>query len=219
MVRNADSLSGKKLLPGLGTNLQFKIEGVVERLNGILVGMIPDTCLIIQGHFASVADKVPDGTRTTIRYREGDTVYGFNAEFKGIISHPEHLAFITYPEEIETIERRRQRRFKCFLPAEVMIGDEKRPGIIQDISERGCTFVIKVSPGGRALPIRVSDSLTLAFQWPGMDKKEAIVAEVRSIQFSVEFYKNEMRLGVKKCDDASEVLKRIADYLATFEPV
>jgi hypothetical protein len=218
MKHNDVSLSEKGFLPPVGTALKLYLKGNPDPLQGVLVGIIPDKYLIVMGQFRAAAGTALEGRKTTVQFVREDTVYEFDSELSGVSCHPEEIAFITCPEKVEPIERRRQKRFACFLPAASVIGEEKHQGVIQEISERGCTFVIKASPGVKVPPMKISDPLTLSFQWPGMKKEEAIVGEVRSIQFSIEFYKNEMRLGVKKRKDASGVLKRIAEYFGTFEP-
>ena len=137
----------------LGTALQLQIDGISERVSGVLVGIVSGECLIVRGQFESLEGRLAEGHKTTVRYSHEGAVNTFASEFMGVITTPVELAFIKHPEQIEAIELRSHKRMECFLPAELIIRNEIYSGTIQDVSEKGCKFILDVSGGENRRPL------------------------------------------------------------------
>jgi len=214
---NDYSMLGEKFFIMPGIPLQLQIEGIFGSLKGVLAGMVPDEYLIIQGQFSGIADKLFKGNRATVRYVQKGVVYGFSSEFIGVILTPVELAFIKYPEKVETIELRSHKRIECFLPAELIFGKERHQGTILDISEGGCRCLIKASNEKELPALKINEQLTLMFQVPGIEGNQTISGEIRDTHYNLQFDTEEMRLGVKFHEDTSEVLKKIAEYIFSID--
>jgi len=201
----------------LGTALQFQIDGVSERFSGVFVGMVAGECLIIRGQFESLEGRLVEGHKTTARYTHEGAVNAFASEFMGAITTPVGLAFIKYPEEIEAVELRAHKRMECFLPAELIIRNETYSGTIQDISEKGCRFILDVSGGRESPAINEAERVTLVVQMPEAEERQEISGEARNVHFNAEFDTEEMHMGVRFQDETSESLKRIAEHVLAAE--
>jgi len=212
---NATSEEGP--LIALGTALQFQIDGVSERFSGVLVGMVAGEYLVIRGQFESLEGQLIEGHKTSVRYAHEGAVNAFASEFMGAITTPVELAFIKHPEEIEAIEIRAHNRMECFLPAELIIRNEICSGTIQDISEKGCKFILDVSGGRESPAIGESERVTLVVQMPEVEEKQEISGEVKNVHCNAEFDTEEMHVGIKFQDETSESLKRIAEHISTVE--
>jgi hypothetical protein len=208
----ANNKAEKNLIIALGTTLHLNIDGVADGLTGVLVGMVPNEYLIIQGQFYDIEDKLCKESKAIVRYVHEAIVYKFSSQLLGVISTPVELGFLAYPEEIETIELRSNKRIECFLPAELVIRGEKYQVVIRDISEGGCRLKAKL-PKGKALPaITSNDQLTLIAQLSGKEYPQLILGEVRHIQFLSDFDAEEMHIGAKFHERGLEDLKTIIEH-------
>ena len=59
-----DSRLGKNLTMPLETTLQLQINGLADRFTGVLVGMVTDEYLIIQGKFENITTDLYNGNKT-----------------------------------------------------------------------------------------------------------------------------------------------------------
>lgn len=207
----ANNKTEQNLTLPLGTRLHFKIDEVADRFTGVLVGMVPKEYLIIQGQFSDIEDKLGKDNKTTVRYVHEKIAYTFSCQLLGVIATPVELGFLTYPEKIETIELRFNRRRECFLPAELVIRGEKYQVVICDISEGGCRLKAKL-PKGKALPaITSNEHLTLVARLAGKEHPQLILGEVRHIQYNADFDSEEMEIGVKFHERGLRDLKAIIE--------
>lgn len=213
---NASAEEG--LVLAIGTALQAQIAGVSERISGVLVGVVAGECLIIRGQFDSLEGLSVEGQRATVHYIQQGARKAFAGEWIGAITSPVELAFIKYPEEIETIELRAHKREECFLPADIKIRNEVYSGIVQDISEKGCRFILDVSGGGEAPAIGKAEQVIVVVHLPEAEEKEEIAGEVRNAHFAAEFDTEEMHVGIEFQDETPESLKRIAENIMAAEP-
>jgi hypothetical protein len=202
----------------LGTSLALEIDGVAERLSGILVGIVPGECLIVRGQFESLEGQGAEGRTITVQYSREGAANSFASEFMGAITTPLELAFIAYPEEIEAIELRAHKRRECFLPAELVVRNEIYAGAIQDISEKGCKFILDVSGGRESPAIEGSEQVILVVEAPEGEERQEIAGEARNVHFNAEFDAEEMQVGIKFQDEAPESLKSTIENTLTPEP-
>jgi len=206
-----DVSSPKGPVIALGTPVQLQIDGVSERLYGVLVGMIAGECLIIRGQFDSLEGQAIEGKKATVGYPHEGAANTFASEWMGAITTPVELAFVKYPEEIEVRELRAHERMECFLPAELIIRNETYAGTIQDISERGCKFILNISGGRESPEINEPERVTLLVHMPEAEERQEISGEARNVHFSAAFDAEEMHVGIQFLGEASEGLKRIAE--------
>jgi hypothetical protein len=203
----ADNKTEKDQIIALGTTLHLKIDGGAEGFKGVLVGIVPNEYLIIKGQFYEIEHKSCKESETIVRYVHEGIVYKFSSLLLGVISTPVELGFLTYPEEIETIELRSHKRTECFFPAELIIRNEKYQVVIQEVSEGGCKFKAKLPKGEKLPAIKKNDPLTLMAQLSGKEDAQTILGEARHIQFLSDFDTEEMYTGVKFHEPGPQELK------------
>jgi c-di-GMP-binding flagellar brake protein YcgR len=172
---------------------------------------VPNEYLIIQGQFYDIEEKLCRESKTTARYVHEGIVCAFSSQLIEVIATPVELGFLTYPEKIEPIQLRSNRRIECFLPAELVIRGDKYQVVIRDISEGGCRLRGKLPKGKTSLAIARNDQLTLVAQLPEDEHAQIILGEVRRIQFLSDFDAEEMDIGVKFHKRGLENLKTIIE--------
>ena len=133
--------SDNRRLPNvrLGIQLQIKIAGVEKQLKSNLVGMVPDEYVIIQGpKMQGIETKLFLGNEIRVIFLSFGTVYGFNASILNYVTSPARLIILSFPEEVEKIELRKDARVDRYLPATASVRgrEEELSGMILDISPR-----------------------------------------------------------------------------------
>ena len=184
---------GKSFMLPVGTPLQVEIEGVTVKLNSMSLGLFPEQYIIIKypyGHNIGALDhKLCRGNRVSVRYLNGGAIWGFLSDVIGVSTDPVRVVFIELPSAIVRHNLRQATRVACSLPAEIcgmagvdngIIPDIVHSGIVFDISLCGCAFNMGIPSAGQRLPdIKMNESVTLALQMPGIEKKFDLSGEVR----------------------------------------
>ena len=131
----------------VGAKLLFELGGMEERrLGGVLVGWKTNNVLLASVPlFAGIRDYLQVGRHATCRYMYEGIVYGFRSKILGYITSPDSLLFLSYPEQWESLELRKQQRVPCFFPARFLIDGQVLEGILNDITVAGCR--IECGPG------------------------------------------------------------------------
>ncbi len=136
---------------------------------------------------ADYKDIIIAGGNVVVRYiiegQHGECV-AFSTTIEHVLSIPERLIFLNYPERIENRQLRSYQREKVYLPAQIShkVMDGKISGTcingyIVDISSRGCQFSFKAQlgqSGVKKLPIYISITLV------GYDKPLLVNAHVKN---------------------------------------
>ena len=127
------------------------------------------------------------GGNVVVRYivegQHGECV-AFSTTIEHVLSIPERLIFLNYPERIENRQLRSYQREKVYLPAQIShkvidgkVSGTCIDGYIVDISSSGCQFSFKAQAGQsgvKKLPIYISITLV------GYDKPLLINAHVKN---------------------------------------
>ncbi len=218
------SKSGKPFFFPAGTPMQVEINGVSLKMSSVSVGYLADNCLIIKypstGSFGSIASRLFKGNIVTVRYINDGDVLGFQSELLGTTNDPVRLLFIAYPAVIARRSLRSSRRIECYLPANLELIDRAKgedvvqDGVITDISRTGCSFnMVKGSPERMLPDVRMNDPITLYLQFPGVEDKIDLRANVRNIQRDSQ----KMRMGMQFIDLDEKRKMSIMEYTATLE--
>lgn len=145
-----------------GTKVQLVFPGDEERVCGIMVGLFPESYLILSIPFTTgIKKKAKKKHVVTGRYVNCGTVYGFRAMVMNYITDPASLLFLEYPPQVEVLELRREPRVPCLFPATLSrSGEAPRAAIISDISPSGCRVCIRGTAG---VPYASGDRVMLDF--------------------------------------------------------
>jgi c-di-GMP-binding flagellar brake protein YcgR len=215
--------SGKPFFFPAGLQIQVEISGVSIKMSSISVGYLADNYLIIKypstGAFGSIASKLFKGNKVTVRYISNGSVFGFQSELLGTTSVPARLLFIACPSVIARHNLRSNRRFECYLPADLNVdrvkgGDVVQEGIITDISSTGCSFnMVKGSPEQSLPDVRLTDTIVLRSQLPGMENRIELSGNVKNMQRDSQG----IRMGIMFNEIEEERKMRIIEYISTLE--
>jgi len=135
---------GKRLFIELGTCLQVETEGIEVPLRSELIGMEVGKYLIIKVNpLSDEKEEYLTKNNLLVKFFHKNAILGFNARTLSIISSPEHLLFISYPESIRNYNIRSSKRIDCFLPVKLEIEFNLVEGTVIDINNSGCCCNVK----------------------------------------------------------------------------
>jgi c-di-GMP-binding flagellar brake protein YcgR len=208
-----DFYKGKRVSIDIGTQLQVSIEGVDYKYISTLIGMEPDKYLIIhaQGSMINSArHKLFRGSKLLIRYLYKGSAFGFQSELIQDIYAPLKLLFLKYPEIIEEHNFRSGERIACVLPIKIKINNEEKTGIIQDLSKKGCSCIVKEAEKDKKLPsVQIDEQVTLICQFPLIEGTHAILGKVRNFRID----NKQLMLGIMFNEVKPELEDLIGQYI------
>ena len=209
-MKNTDS---NELDYKLGAPLQVEITGLTKRIESELLGVFPNRCLMIRlpesrAFFFHERSRI--GSKVIVRYIHDGYVFGFNAKLLDTLFVPAKILFITYPKTVEKFNLRASPRFQCMLPATFNFKDRSYSGIILDISEGGCRYLIKASED-RSLPlIEINQRAMIHFRLPGASEKHITFTLIKNMHIDFD----ELRLGLQFIDVPDSVRSAVATYIS-----
>ena len=201
---------GAKLILDLGGTESRRVAGelVGWKSSKTLLASIP---LLV-----GIRDYVEVGRHITCRYMHDGTVYGFKSRILGYITNPDSLVFLSYPDQWESLDLRKQQRLPCFFPASFEIVDQQVMGILNDISEFGCR--IQCGPSREEILEKIVLGAETVIRFVAFDAQSSYSIPALIVNASTD-EKKITAIGFKFpriSDDFKDVLnthiKRIQDY-------
>ena len=222
MGQDADSgkgPQGTRLSLELGGVLLLQFQGLEDRFKATFVGMETGAFLIVRTPASPfLKEHLLSGNHVTVRFVHLGNAFGFRSSVLSHSASPVPLLFLSYPQQIETLNLRKAKRLECFIPASARIGDGGLAGLITDISTDGCRFSFKLPKGRQEVPMEVEDELTLSFPLLGMEGEQVFHGLIMNLSRDPE----KISLGVRFDKITPEVagnieayLRRVADFQGT----
>lgn len=210
------SNQGMRLNVELNNPLSIQIEGMEGHFRSILVGLVPQEYLIIRiPSFFSDQNQLHEGKHLTVQYQSLGKIYGFSSNIVGIVDKPYPLIFLSYPEEVDNLHRRKNPRVSCYIPAIANLKKTELKGVISDISRNGCKFIIKVPSILQLQQILVVNDIKLSFPLSGMRGMQNFQGKVRNttqdkerIAWGIEFEKIDAEIS----NSIKTYIDRMAEY-------
>ncbi len=196
---------------GLGVPVQFQLIGKNDKLRstGFLAGMIPEEYLMVRvPAIPGILSRLSEGEPVVVRYIYEGHVYGFNSTILTFISKPGLMAFITYPDKVETMSLRETQRIPCCLSATIKTDGGEYRAVIVDISEGGSRVCLEEG-FGESLSFDLGQTMELSFQFIGVAENQLISCTVRNLKRDAQLYE----IGFQFDQENQAVLKKVKEYL------
>jgi len=222
MAQNEDSgkeSRGTRLSLELGGILLIQFQGIEDRFKASFVGMEADDFLIVRTPASPLLkEHLLPGNQVTVRFVHLGNAYGFRSSILSHIANPVPLMFLSYPQQIETLNLRKARRISCLIPAWAQLKDHRFDGMITDISPDGCRFSFRLAKGQQEAAIEVQDELTLSFPLLGMKGEQSFHGSIMNLGRDLEKVSLGMRFDSTPPEASANIeayLKRVADFHGT----
>ena len=211
-----NSNQGMRLNVELSNPLSIQIEGMEGHFKSILVGLVPQEYLIIRiPSFLPDQNQLHEGKHLTVQYQSLGKIYVFLSNIIGLVDKPYPLIFLSYPETVDSLHRRKNPRVNCYIPAIANLEKTELKGVISDISRNGCKFIIKVPSILQLQQILVVNDIKLSFPLSGMRGMQNFQGKVRNttqdkerIAWGIEFEK----LDAEISNSIETYIDRMAEY-------
>jgi c-di-GMP-binding flagellar brake protein YcgR len=197
----------QRLFVELGTSLLMETHEKVNSLSGKLIGMKVGSYLIVEvSGVKSDSLTLSKGEQVQIKYANQDDIFSFSSIVLRILNQPDNLFFLQYPDKVKSCNIRSHKRVDCFLPIHGKTHDRQYPGIITNISAKGCLCMIDHFKSWENIN---GQEIELIFSYGDLETL-SINGEIRSTQIQGQ----QIKLGIKfnKVDQFSQSL------LATLVP-
>ncbi len=136
-------MTRSQLQLSVGEKFLIHFAGETNSIKTEVVGFSNDNYVIVHAPLIpGIRQKALENNEIIVRYFNEGIVYGFKSNLINYLNKPEPLLFITYPNKIEKMELRKNRRVSCNIPAKIYIEDKDYQGLIVDISIQGCRIFI-----------------------------------------------------------------------------
>jgi c-di-GMP-binding flagellar brake protein YcgR len=177
----------------LGADLLIQLPNEHTRFRATLVGMKIDEYLIIQmPPVPGITSQLKKGDAIVKRYVMNGCIYGFASSILNTVSSPALICFTAYPEYVEMVNMRRERRLDCFFPASGKVNALVLNGAILDICSDGCRLVLDEESSCVYMKSgRVGDKITIVTSAIGNSPTggeiKTVLNEVGRISLGIEF--------------------------------
>ncbi|MEA2061473.1 MAG: flagellar brake domain-containing protein [Thermodesulfobacteriota bacterium] len=133
----------QRLFIELGTSLYLESENKKESASGKLIGMKVGEYLIVEVSGSESGDRIfKNQGSVKIKYLNIEDIFFFKSKVLLKLDFPDELIFFEYPDSVKSCNIRKHTRVDCFINAEMVSEELNVPGVITNISPRGCRFDI-----------------------------------------------------------------------------
>ena len=185
----------------IGGKMTFKPEDDERQLEGILVGIDEPNCIIVR--FTQIPEAFPinEGQSYAATYVSSGTVYRVYNSVLGCMEKM-NLVVLSYPVTFEKDALRQEPRVSCAIPATAKIQRNALRGLITDISNHGCQFIVKIPATIKLHRISVLTDINLSLSMLGERDPTRLRGKVRNtnidefkIALGIEFEKMEQQIS------------------------
>lgn len=194
------SIAGMRLALNIGQPLSLEFDALNSELESMLVGMIPDHCLIVTtpSHFIVTGTEVTPGSVIVVKFNHMEQLFLFRARVTRVLSTPQHLLFLEYPEIIHYHDIRKAARAAASFPClmKTQHGDAFN-AVFKDISSSGALLTVARNGNERLPDIDIKQNLTLNCSLPEIGEQLELAGTIQNfkkdeqgVQIGVEFSKS-----------------------------
>jgi hypothetical protein len=192
----------------LGDRVVIKGDQPGDDAGCVLVGLEAPHYLILRKPLARPPHRFKAGREVVVRYIHNAEVYRFRATVTGQVDEPAELLFLSYPDLVEDGEQRNQARINCEIPATASIDEALLNGLITDISQQGCRFIVNLPGNIRPCQVKVLTDVNLSIALGNEAPPQELCGRVRNT--NIDRFRIALGIEFEKLSD------RIADGLKAY---
>lgn len=210
------STAGQRLALDIGLNLKMEFDSVDSALESVLVGLVPESCIITTTPSHFIINRFDDlaGTVALIKFMYLGKLCLFKSSITRAITSPQHMLFFDYPAIIHYHEMRKAKRTTIFIPCILDLPDGGRYfGSFIDLSCLGGLCQIKAKGNSKIPEVGINQPVNISCILPGISEEQRIKGICRNTKTN----NQEIRLGIEFEALHSYLQKTISNYLYTIE--
>ncbi|WP_027359155.1 flagellar brake protein [Desulforegula conservatrix] len=196
----------------LGCQLFLQTQAINERVPTFLIGIIPQSGLIIKTPYVQgVENVVLTGDEIVIRYVFMGEVFGFKSKILTSIAFPFKLTFTTYPEKIEKMSLRKKSRILCNIPTSLHFSSFEMKGVVVDMSSDGVLFSAKMPDDSSPMPLKINTAIILMMPLMGIEGRTKIEGIIKNIRQN----DKGLQLGIAFNGLSEDLIQKLDKYVQT----
>ena len=200
----------------IGSTISIQDDMRQAPVDSRLVGFEASNYVIVRLPASPKGEVFKIGQSVTARYVHAGVAHRFNATI--LFEAPEfHLIFLSYPLAYDSQPLRRETRVNCSIPATANIERRAFKGLITDISNHGCQFIVKIPSSFKLYRVSVLTDIHLSLSLFGPGDAAKVRGKVRNtnvdelkIVLGIEFERLE--------EELSQKLKGFIEELVVLDP-
>lgn len=202
----------------IGVKLLIVVDELAVPFQSTLIGIEHGRHLLLKapGPFCNIDHELFKVKQVVIKTLYKGTIYAFRSKVMNVILKPSKIMFIEYPNEIEHHELRTHKRFKCNVQTLAEMNNNKRGGVIENISKGGCLCVMEMMSPDMDQEL-LNNTVAFTCQFPGSSGEVSFLGAIRNSKKTAD----QIAVGIKFIDsDESEHFKEeINRYIELIENV
>lgn len=163
----------------LGSTVTLQIDGQDEKTETLFIGAEAPNFIIVRLPVGIDQSALHEGTSLAVSYIASGNVYKFQSSILHLMKKFS-LIFLTCPETYETKALRKEARISCHIPATVSIDRKAMKGLVTDISNNGCRFIVKIPTNFKPYRVAVLSDILLSLSLYGEEKLDELKGKVRN---------------------------------------
>jgi c-di-GMP-binding flagellar brake protein YcgR len=163
----------------LGSVMTLQFDGQEQKAEGLFVGAEPSRFVIVRLRAGIDQSALRDGDLLSVSYIASGNVYKFQSSILHLVQKFQ-LLLLAYPEAFETNDLRKEARINCHIPATVSIDRKAMKGLVTDISNHGCRFIVKIPSNFKPYRVSVLTDINLSLAPFGEEQLAELKGKVRN---------------------------------------
>jgi len=195
---------------GLQVQLSKRIKNREIKVTTRIVGWSTPHFIIIHiPYLNGFPLEMAPGAKCIIRFLNEGEVVGFESTVLKMQFDPIPLGFLSYPNKVENVSVRKEKRFKTLLPAVIRVKKEdgnltEGKGFILDLNSVGCLISTQTA-------YKTDSTVLISFTLPTKDDVNDLVGNIKNIRAS----KDSKLLGIEFEEKSKEENKEKFDNFAS----
>lgn len=142
--RQIERLPGVHLQLAMGQKIFVRLMCVDQRYEAHVIGVDPFSYFIVQLRLPQdTLTRLNRNPMAIVQLDAGGTLFGFRTSVINRISQPAPLLFFSYPDTVERVVLRRNKRVRVSLPGQVHGAFGDHDVMVVDLAREGCRFSAK----------------------------------------------------------------------------
>jgi c-di-GMP-binding flagellar brake protein YcgR len=198
----------------IGGIMTFKRDEDQSQLEGVLVGTEAPNFIIVRFNKIPDGFSFSEGQAYAATYVSSGIVYRVHNTVLGSLKKM-NLVVLTYPVVYDQDVLRKEPRVACSIPATAKIERNALKGLITDISNHGCQFMVKIPSSIKLYSISVLTDINLSLSMLGERDPTRLKGKVRNTNFD-EF---KIALGIEFEKMESQISQRLTHFIENLKVV
>jgi c-di-GMP-binding flagellar brake protein YcgR len=209
---NLFPFQGYRMDVNIGDTVSLRLSEAEGELEGRLVGSEPPDFLIVRLPAAKEVGTVQPGCSLSAAYVNNGNAVTFTTT---VLEHvPKfQIALIRYPETYESKALRKEARINCRIPATASFQQRALKGLVTDISNHGCQFIVKIPTRFKLYRVSVLTDIRLSLSFLEPSDVSQLSGKVRNTNID-EF---KIVLGIEFDQLEEQLTQRLKTFISELD--